>query len=99
MYSKRCVRYIRMIPIIDGSDKIKNIPINRTLQEILQHLQNPHPSTREFKTKLTNEEFLIFEALQHHSELNVNQVISILEKKTVFPILKAMFLIKNSDCS
>lgn len=39
---------------------------------------------------LSNEEFLIFEALQHHSELNVNQVISILEKKTVFPILKSM---------
>ncbi|OIQ36999.1 MAG: primosomal protein N' [Bacteroidetes bacterium MedPE-SWsnd-G1] len=42
------------------------------------------------ETVLTDEEFLIFEALQHHSELNVNQVINILEKKTVFPILKSM---------
>jgi primosomal protein N' (replication factor Y) len=40
--------------------------------------------------ELSNDEFLIFEALQHQSELNVNQVISILNKKTVFPILKSM---------
>ena len=39
---------------------------------------------------LSNDEFLIFEALQHQSELDVNQVISILEKKTVFPILKSL---------
>lgn len=40
--------------------------------------------------ELSNDEFLIFEALQHHSELNVNQVVSILNKKTVFPVLKSM---------
>ncbi len=40
--------------------------------------------------ELSNDEFLIFEALQHQSELNVNQVVSILNKKTVFPILKSM---------
>ena len=42
------------------------------------------------ENELSNDEFLIFEALQHQSELNVNQVISILNKKTVFPILKSM---------
>ncbi len=42
------------------------------------------------ESELTNEEFLIFEALGYQSELNVNQVISILGKKTVFPVLKIM---------
>ncbi len=46
----------------------------------------------EFKNEaeLSNDAFLIYEALQHQSELNVNQVVSILNKKTVFPILKDM---------
>lgn len=39
---------------------------------------------------LSNDEFLIFEALQYHSELNVNQAINILNKKTVIPILNSM---------
>ena len=39
---------------------------------------------------LTDEEFLIFEALQHQSELDVNQVMNVLGKKTVFPILKSL---------
>ena len=39
---------------------------------------------------LSNDEFLIFEALQHQSELDVNQVMNILGKKTVFPILKSL---------
>ncbi|MFK5878560.1 MAG: primosomal protein N' [Flavobacteriaceae bacterium] len=39
---------------------------------------------------LTDEEFLVFEALQHQSELDVNQVMNILGKKTVFPILKSL---------
>ena len=39
---------------------------------------------------LTDDEFLIFEALQHQSELDVNKVIDILGKKTVFPILKSL---------
>lgn len=42
------------------------------------------------ENELSNDEFLIFEALNHQSELNVNQVVSILNKKTVFPILKSM---------
>ncbi|PHR74560.1 MAG: primosomal protein N' [Lutibacter sp.] len=42
------------------------------------------------ENELSNDEFLIFDALQHQSELNVNQVVSILNKKTVFPILKSM---------
>ena len=41
-------------------------------------------------SELTNDEFLIFEALNYQSELNVNQVIDILGKKTIFPILKKM---------
>lgn len=41
-------------------------------------------------SELTNEEFLIFEALSYQSELNVNQVVNILGKKTVFPVLKGM---------
>ncbi len=42
------------------------------------------------ESELTNEEFLIFEALNYQSELSVNQVINILGKKTVFPILKTL---------
>ena len=44
----------------------------------------------EDETILNNDEFLIFEALQHQSELDVNQVMNILSKKTVFPILKSL---------
>lgn len=44
----------------------------------------------ENESELNDDAFLIFEALQHQSELNVNQVVSILNKKTVFPILKSM---------
>ncbi|MCF6280507.1 MAG: primosomal protein N' [Flavobacteriaceae bacterium] len=44
----------------------------------------------ENENELSNDEFLIFEALEQQSELNVNQVITILNKKTVFPILKSM---------
>ncbi len=42
------------------------------------------------ENELNNDEFLIFEALEHQSELNVNQVIGILNKKTVFPVLNSM---------
>ena len=46
----------------------------------------------EFKeeSELTDDEYLIFEALGYQSELNVNQVVEILGKKTVFPVLKKM---------
>ena len=39
---------------------------------------------------LSNEEFLIFEALQFQSQLSVQQIIDILGKKTVFPVLKSL---------
>jgi primosomal protein N' (replication factor Y) len=37
---------------------------------------------------LSDDEFLIFEALQFQSQLSVNQVVEILGKKNVFPIIK-----------
>jgi primosomal protein N' (replication factor Y) len=37
---------------------------------------------------LSNDEFLIYEALQYQQQLSVNQVVEILGRKTVFPIIK-----------
>lgn len=42
------------------------------------------------ENELTNEEFLIFEALEHHSQLTIHQIIDILGKKTVFPIINSL---------
>ena len=42
------------------------------------------------ETVLTDEEFLIFEALQHHSQLTIHQVANILGKKTVLPIINGL---------
>ncbi len=39
---------------------------------------------------LSDEEFLIYDALQHQSSLKVQDIISILGKKTVFPVLQKM---------
>jgi len=39
---------------------------------------------------LSNEEFLIFEALQHQSQLSIQQIVEIIGKKTVFPIIKTL---------
>jgi primosomal protein N' (replication factor Y) len=39
---------------------------------------------------LTDDEFLIFEALQYQSSLKVSDVISILNKKNVFPVLQKL---------
>ncbi len=39
---------------------------------------------------LSDEEFLIYEALQHQSRLSIFQVIEIVGKKGVFPIIKAL---------
>lgn len=39
---------------------------------------------------LSDNEFLIFESLQFHSQLNLKQVGEILEKKSVFPIIKQL---------
>ncbi len=44
---------------------------------------------------LSDEEFLIFEALQHQSQLSIQQIIEILGKKSVFPIIKSL-LDKNA---
>jgi primosomal protein N' (replication factor Y) len=44
----------------------------------------------EDENKLTNDEFLIFEALEHHSQLTIHQIIDILGKKTVFPIINTL---------
>ncbi|MBI9042257.1 primosomal protein N' [Lutibacter sp.] len=37
---------------------------------------------------LNDDEFLIYEALQHQSQLTINQVVDILGKKAVFPVIK-----------
>lgn len=39
---------------------------------------------------LNNDEFLIFEALQHQPKLNIQQLMDILGKKTVFPLIKSL---------
>ena len=39
---------------------------------------------------LSDDEFLIFEALQHQPQLTVYQIVDILGKKTVFPVLKQL---------
>ena len=39
---------------------------------------------------LTDEEFLIFEAFQHQSQLSIQQIVGIIGKKKVFPIIKAL---------
>ncbi len=39
---------------------------------------------------LSDEEFLLFEALQHQSSLKINDVIGILNKKNVFPIIQKL---------
>ncbi|CAM1348336.1 Primosomal protein N' [Tenacibaculum crassostreae] len=42
------------------------------------------------ETILNDDEFLIFEALQHHSQLTIHQVADILGKKTVLPIINGL---------
>ncbi|AMC10122.1 primosomal protein N' [Lutibacter profundi] len=39
---------------------------------------------------LSSDEFLIFEALQHQSRLSIQQIIEILGKKSIFPIIKRL---------
>lgn len=39
---------------------------------------------------LSNEEFLVFEALQHQSRLSIFQIIEILGRKSVFPTIKSL---------
>jgi primosomal protein N' (replication factor Y) len=40
--------------------------------------------------ELSNDEFLIFEALQHQLQLSIQQIVEILGKKRVFPIIKSL---------
>lgn len=44
----------------------------------------------EQETQLTDDEFLIFEALQQQSSLKIHDISNILNKKTVFPIIQKM---------
>lgn len=39
---------------------------------------------------LSNDEFLLFEALQHQPQLSIQQVMDILGKKTIFPVIKEL---------
>lgn len=39
---------------------------------------------------LSDEEFIVFEALQHQSRLSIHQIIEILGKKNVFPVIKEL---------
>jgi len=41
-------------------------------------------------SKLNDDEFLIYEALQHQSSLKINDVVSILDKKRVLPVINTL---------
>ncbi len=47
------------------------------------------------ETQLTDEEFLIFEALDHHSQLSIHQISDILDSKSVMPVVNGL-LAKNA---
>jgi primosomal protein N' (replication factor Y) len=40
--------------------------------------------------QLSNDEFVIYEALQHQPKLSIQQIVHILGKKTIFPVVKTM---------
>jgi primosomal protein N' (replication factor Y) len=42
------------------------------------------------ETQLTDDEFLIYEALQHQSSLKIENIIAILNKKTVLPVIQKL---------
>ena len=42
------------------------------------------------ETTLADDEFLIYEALQHQSSLKISDIVAILDKKTVFPIIQKL---------
>lgn len=42
------------------------------------------------ETELTDDEFLIYEALQHQSSLKVQNIVDILSKKTVLPVIQKL---------
>ena len=42
------------------------------------------------ETELSDDEFLIYEALQHQSSLKIQNIVAILNKKTVFPVIQKL---------
>lgn len=42
------------------------------------------------ETELSDDEFLVFEALQHQSSIKVNDVVEIVNKKNIFPLLQKL---------
>ena len=50
----------------------------------------PNAQTGVMESELTDEEFLIYEALQHQSALKLQTIIDILNKKNVFPIIQKL---------
>ena len=42
------------------------------------------------ETTLADDEFLIYEALQHQSSLKISDIVAILDKKTVFPVIQKL---------
>jgi primosomal protein N' (replication factor Y) len=52
------------------------------------------PSTFVNQTELSDDEFLIYEALQYQSSLKIQNIVAILNKKTVFPVIQKL-LLKN----
>ena len=47
-------------------------------------------STVVVETELSDDEFLIYEALQHQSSLKIQNIVAILNKKTVFPVIQKL---------
>jgi primosomal protein N' (replication factor Y) len=42
------------------------------------------------ENELSNDEFIVFEALQHQPQQAIHQIVEILDKKTVFPVIKEL---------
>ena len=42
------------------------------------------------ENELSSDEFIIYEALQHQSQLTIHQIVEILGRKTVFPVIKSL---------
>ena len=42
------------------------------------------------KAELSDDEFLIYEALQHQSSLKVQDIMAILNKKNIFPVVQKL---------
>ena len=55
-------------------------------ETVISQKQNIHVD----ESQLSDDEYLIYQALQHQSSLKVHDIISILNKKSVFPILQKL---------